>query len=413
MVESVSIEKIADSTGTPVYIYSTEAFLTPLKEFQRGLASVDHLICFAVKANSNINVLKLLGDAGAGMDLVSGGELHRVGLAKIPADRVVFSGVGKSPGEMAAAMKMQRRGIFCFNVESTAEIETLNAVAESLNQCAPVALRFNPDVNPKTHPYISTGLKKNKFGMDRKEILEIVRNLKNYRFIEIKGLSIHIGSQLLSLDPLDDAFQKLGQLIDELNTKLPRPLTHVDLGGGLGITYSKGEKSPPIRKYCELVLKHFGPNAQQRLPFKILIEPGRILSGNSGILVTEVLYRKERPTKDFLIVDAAMNDLLRPSLYGSFHDIVPVKKLNGRPKKTDIAGPVCETGDCFAHDRAMTTQLKSGDLLAILSAGAYGFTMSSNYNSRPRPPEVLVSNGKFTVIRERENYDDLTRGEAG
>jgi diaminopimelate decarboxylase len=409
-VDGVLLSKIAEEVGTPAYVYSAEAFLSPLKELQRGLRSIDHLICFAVKANSNLGILKLLDQAGAGMDLVSGGELHRAGLAGVSSKKIVFSGVGKTPGEMASALEYYNEGILSFNVESAAEIEVLNAVALQLGKRAPVSLRYNPDVDAKTHPYISTGLKKNKFGIQRAEIIKIARSIGHYPGIDMRGISIHIGSQLLSLSPLSDAFSRVRDLADELNEILEHPLSVMDLGGGVGITYNK-EKTPPIQKYCDLILKNFGPKAGLKHPVKVLIEPGRLLSGNSGVLLTEVLYRKANTAKDFLVVDAAMNDLLRPSLYGSYHEIIPVEKRSGKTRKTDIVGPVCETGDCFASDRPVSDKIKQGDLVAILSAGAYGFTMTSNYNSRPRPPEVLVQNGKFRVVRERETYDDLVHKE--
>lgn len=407
--EKVPLPKIADATGTPVYVYSTEGLLKPLRALQQGLASVDHLVCFAVKANSNVAVLKLLGNAGAGMDLVSGGELFRTSCAGISPQKVVFSGVGKTPGEMAMAIE---KGIFSFNVESSAELEMLSSISRSLKKKAPVALRFNPDVNPKTHPYISTGLKENKFGISRSEVLSIARNLSRYPGVEIKGISIHIGSQLLSLRPLKDAFGRVRELLDTLDGILPRPISYVDLGGGIGVTYKK-ENPPELTQYCALILKHFGPGAGLPRPLKILIEPGRAISGNAGILLTEVLYRKSRSHKDFLVINAAMNDLLRPALYGSYHEIVPVEKSrNVRSlRKTDVVGPVCESSDCFASGRPLPAHLKGSDLLAILSAGAYGFTMSSNYNTRPRPPEVLVQGTEFKVIREREDYKEMVRDE--
>lgn len=404
--EGVSLEKIADLTGTPVYIYSAEAFLSPLRELKKGLAKLDHLVCFAVKSNSNIAILKMLADEGAGMDLVSGGELYRAGAAGIAGGKIVFSGVGKTPGEMDQALHYQDQGILSFNVESVGELKMLSAVATQSGKVAPVALRFNPDVNAKTHPYISTGLKKNKFGMTRQEILAAAKNLKEFPNIKFQGISVHIGSQLLSLSPLAEAFAFAKELKHELDEILLEPLSIMDLGGGVGITY-KNEKAPPLQKYCELVNQAFGPKAKFKNPVKILIEPGRRMAGNSGILLTEVLYRKTRQAKDFLIVDAAMNDLIRPALYESYHDIVPVEKKRGKPRNTDIVGPVCETGDCFASDRKLPGDLNQGDLVAIMSAGAYGFTMASNYNSRPKPPEVLVRNGKFRVIRKRETYDDL------
>jgi diaminopimelate decarboxylase len=414
--DDVALSEVADLIGTPVYVYSANAFQAPLRELQKGLKGIDHLICFAVKSNSNIAILKLLAEAGAGMDLVSGGELYRAQAAGVPGDRIVFSGVGKTPGEIAAALQYERNGIFSFNVESVPELEMINAVAQDLGVTARIALRFNPDIDAKTHPYISTGLKKNKFGMNRREILEVARAIReepeHFSGLKIEGISIHIGSQLLSLAPLKASFIKLRELVDELEEILPEPLRFLDVGGGVGITY-KNEKPFPISKYCALVHQYFGAKSKLKHPKRILLEPGRMIAGNAGILLSSVLYRKERKEKDFLVIDAAMNDLLRPSLYGSYHDIVPVLKSQPREKtrKADVVGPVCETGDCLAMDRKLGAGLGSGDLLAILSAGAYGFTMASNYNSRPRPPEVLLDRGKIRLIRDREDYDDLLRGE--
>jgi diaminopimelate decarboxylase len=416
--EKVSLTAIADETGTPVYVYSANAFLEPLARLKRGLAGLDHLICFAVKSNSNVSILRMLAEAGAGMDIVSGGELFRASRAKVPGQNIVFSGVGKTPGEIAAALEYDGAGIFSFNVESLPELETINAVAIERGQVARVALRLNPDVNAKTHPYISTGLKKNKFGLNRNEILSILKMASeapdHYRGIAIRGLGIHIGSQLLSLSPLEDAFKRVSALLAEIQKKIPATqLEFLDLGGGLGITYSK-EKAPSVDEYCALIKKYFAPKKLGR-SLKLLIEPGRVLSGNSGVLLSEVLYRKRRQSKDFLIIDAAMNDLMRPSLYGSHHEIVAVekKKNQGKTTRFDVVGPVCETGDCFGEGRKLGEKIDAGDLVAILSAGAYGFTMSSNYNSRPRPPEVLVRDGAFELIRERESYEDLLKGESG
>lgn len=408
----VSLEEIADRVGTPCYVYSSEGLLKPLEELQKGLTGLDHLICFAVKSNSNIAVLKLLHEAGAGMDLVSGGELHRAATAGVAASKIVFSGVGKTPGEMARALQQDGQGIFSFNVESVAELATLNQVAEALGRKAKVALRFNPDVDAKSHPYISTGLKKNKFGMDRAEIVGIAESIASLPGIDLKGISIHIGSQILSLVPLDDAFKRARALILELDAILPEPLNFVDAGGGLGITYSR-EKAPSIAKYCALLRKHFGPMARKNKPLKVLIEPGRSISGNAGVLITEVLYRKVRKKKDFLIVDAAMNDLIRPALYNGHHEVVSVRKTPARArlKMTDVVGPVCESSDVLALDRKLPEVINQGDLLAILSTGAYGFSMAGTYNSRPRAAEVMVQGGKARVIRERESYEDLIRGE--
>jgi diaminopimelate decarboxylase len=405
----VLLEEIADRVGTPCYVYSAQALLDPLKQLQKGLAGLDALICFAVKSCSNLAILKLLSDAGAGMDLVSGGELHRAQAVGVSAGRLVFSGVGKTPGEMAAALE---HGIFSFNVESVAELATLSSVAESLGKRARVALRFNPDVDAKSHPYISTGLRKNKFGLERKEILAIANGYESFAGIDFQGISVHIGSQILSLSPLDDAFKRARELIDELDAILPEPISFIDAGGGLGITYAR-EKSVPIAKYCALLRKHFAPKKGRRT-LKLLVEPGRSISGNAGVLVTEVLYRKVRKAKDFIIVDAAMNDLIRPALYGGHHEIVPVRKPPARTrlKRVDVVGPVCESSDVLGSDRRLPEELNQGDLLAVLSAGAYGFSMASNYNSRPRPAEVLIEGGKARLVRERETYDDLIRGES-
>ena len=403
-VDGVSLSEIAKKNGTPVYVYSAQAFLKPLQDLQRGLRGLDHLICFAVKSNSNISILKMLGRAGAGMDLVSGGELFRVRKAGVPGGLIVFSGVGKTEEEIETALENK---IFSFNVESLPELRLINRVALRKKTHARVALRFNPDVNAKTHPYISTGLKKNKFGLNRKEIIAALPEILKLKSITIAGLSIHIGSQLLSLKPLEASFMKLKDLAREIEPKLHKPLEFFDLGGGVGISYEiEKAKSPSISDYCALIQKHFSSGSK-----KIVLEPGRLIAGNSGVLISEVLFRKKRTSKDFLIIDAAMNDLLRPALYGSFHDMLPVKKVGGSTRLTDIVGPVCETSDCFASDRKISSKLDSGDFIAILSSGAYGFSMASNYNSRPRPPEVLVQNGRTKVIRKRETYQDLVRGE--
>jgi len=405
--EGVSLAGLAREFGTPLYVYSQEAFLTPLRALQDGLEEIRPLICFAVKSNPNLAVLKLLQEEGAGMDLVSIGEMKRALLAGTPPGRIVFSGVGKSDEEIEEAL---RHPIHSFNVESTAELTRLSELARRKGKSAAVALRFNPDVNPKTHPYISTGLKRNKFGLNRSEIVAIARNERNYPGVRLQGLSIHIGSQILSLAPFDEAFRKMTDLAIELDEHLAEPLEFLDLGGGLGITYAK-EKPPSIQNYCRTVLKHFGKKSRFYGRYRILLEPGRTISGNAGVLVTRVLYRKKRDRKDFLIVDAAMNDLLRPSLYGSHHGITALSERleNAKKIRTDVAGPVCESSDCFAHDRPVSAKLDSGDHLAILSAGAYGMSMSSSYNTRNRPAEVLVSKGKYRLIRKRETFDDQIR----
>lgn len=409
-VDGIPILEIAEKVGTPAYIYSANALITPLQELQKGLRGLDHLICYAVKANSNVSILRLLNGAGAGMDLVSGGELYRASIAGVPGHQIVFSGVGKTPGEMASALEY---GIFSFNVESIQELHTLNAVAEQMGMTASVALRFNPDVDAKTHPYISTGLKKNKFGLQKNEILSIVSKRNDFKNITFSGISVHIGSQLLSLAPLAAAFKKVSALVEPLEALTGYPLKFVDLGGGIGIQY-KNEKTISLPQYCKLIESCFGKKSRFKGRLKILIEPGRTIAGNAGILISEVLYKKERGKKSFVILDAAMNDLARPSLYGSFHEIIPVdqKELSGTKEFVDFVGPVCESSDCFGSERKISKKINQGSLVAILSAGAYGFTMSSQYNTRPRPPEVLIDHGVIKTIRDREKYETLILGEA-
>lgn len=409
--EGVALQKIAQEVGTPAYIYSSKAIVSAFSAFKTGLSELDSLVCFAVKSNSNLSILNLLAEQGAGMDIVSGGELFRAQKAGVQPERIVFSGVGKTRDELKAALLLNERGIFSFNVESIPELMALNEVATQCQRKARVSLRFNPDVNAKTHPYISTGLKKNKFGLDRTEILEVVKRHKTLKGIEFKGISIHIGSQLLSLAPLEDAYRRLQALVTELEGTLPAPLEFLDLGGGLGVPYLK-EKAPAIEGYCALIRKLF-KKPFSKGPLKILIEPGRSIVANAGVLVTQVVYRKEKRSKDFLIVDAGMNDLIRPALYQSVHQIVPLREPKGSGKKTQVSvvGPVCESSDCFLDGQLVHKSLSAGDGLAILSAGAYGFSMASNYNSRPRPVEVLVKGNRYEIIRKRESYADLIIGE--
>jgi diaminopimelate decarboxylase len=407
--EEVSLEELVDRFGTPLYVYSKEAFLCPYRELAEGLTGMRGLICFAVKANSNLSILSFLAKEGAGMDLVSSGELKRALRAGCAPERIVFSGVGKAEWEIDEALSFP---LHSFNVESTAELALVSDRAVAAGKIAKVALRFNPDVDPKTHPYISTGLKRNKFGLDRGEISAIAKAAKRYPGVSISGLSMHIGSQIVSLSPFDDAFKKTKKMSAELEKVLGRPLEFVDLGGGLGATY-RNEKPPSLATYTALIRKHFGPESDLRGRYRILLEPGRTLSANAGVLVTRVLYRKPRKTKDFLVVDAGMNDLMRPSLYGSWHEIVPVRadRTKGPKRKTDIVGPVCESSDCFASDRVFPQKVASGDLLAILSSGAYGMSMASQYNSRPRAAEVLVEGSGYRLIRRRETFEDQIRNE--
>jgi len=410
--EGVSVERILKQFGSPVYIYSQSALVKPLQALKRALKPLHATPCFAVKSNSNIAILNLLKSEGAGMDIVSGGELYRCGLVKVPGKDIVFSGVGKTAEEIREGLFYDSNGIFAFNVESIAEISKINDVAKSIGRSAPIALRFNPNVDAKTHPYISTGLKKNKFGISKSNILSHFAWIMELENVELKGISIHIGSQILGLSPLKDAFGSTEKLIIEIEKLAGQKIEFVDLGGGLGIQYKK-EKIPDIDAYGKLIKKHFGKGSKIGHALRVIIEPGRVISGNSGILVSKVLFKKQNGTKKFLIIDAGMNDLIRPALYQSYHEIVPVRKAfsNAPFDSYEIVGPVCESSDCFGSTRKFSKKIDSEDSVAILSAGAYGFTMANQYNSRPLPPEVLVSGSNYRLIRERQDYSDLVSGE--
>ncbi len=407
--EELSLEEMASQFGTPLYVYSKEAFKNPFHAITTGLAGLNHLVCFAVKANPNLSILSLLAKEGAGMDLVSSGELKRALRAGTDPQKIVFSGVGKSASEMDEGLA---HPLHSFNVESVSELRLLSARSRAAGKKTRVALRFNPDVDPKTHPYISTGLKKNKFGLQRAEILEIARNQKLYPGIEVAGLSIHIGSQILSLSPFSDAFLKTKKMAADVESSLGKPLQFLDIGGGLGVRY-RNEKPPTIAKYTALVQKNFGSKSDVRGRYRILLEPGRTIAGNAGVLVSRVLFRKSRKNKDFIIIDAGMNDLIRPALYQSYHEILPVNEdhRKGKSRKCDIVGPVCESSDCFASDRPFSDRVAEGDLVALLSTGAYGMSMASQYNSRTRPAEVLVDGSSYRLIRRRETFEDLIRDE--
>jgi len=398
--EDVSLSEIAKGHKTPCFVYSKKAIQTKYTEFDLAFTSKQHLICYAVKANSNISILNILAKMGSGFDIVSSGELFRVLKAGGSPDRVIFSGVGKRLDEMKFALE---QNIKCFNVESKSELLKLNKVAESMKVSAPVSLRVNPNVDAKTHPYIATGLKENKFGISFELAKDTFRQAAKMSNINLIGIDCHIGSQISELSPFQDALQKLLDLIDEL-TQLGIQLRHVDIGGGLGITY-KDEVLPTPTQYVNTIT-----NTVNGHDLEIIIEPGRSIIGNAGILLTKVEYLNETPFKNFAVVDAAMNDLIRPSLYNGWHKIKRVKQDSDVKEKTyDIVGPICETGDFIGKDR--TLPLTEGDLLAIFSAGAYGFSMSSNYNSRPRAAEILVDDNQVYEIRERETQEDLINGE--
>ena len=398
--EDVDLTHIAATIGTPCYIYSRKTIERHWHAFNNALRNQSHLICYAVKANSNIALLNILARLGSGFDIVSGGELQRVLKAGGDPQKVVFSGVGKTAEEMRLALTT---GIYCFNVESAAELEQLNSVATELGTVAPISLRINPDVDAKTHPYISTGLKDNKFGIGIDTALELYERASKMKAIKILGVDCHIGSQLTEVSPFADALERLLIIIDELDSRNIK-IEHLDIGGGLGISY-QDEAPPTPDEYADAII-----NKIKGRNLKIILEPGRAIVGNAGILLTRILYLKHSESKNFAIIDAAMNDLLRPSLYKAWQNIIPVTPRNqGESKIYDIVGPVCETGDFLGKDRSLN--IASGDLLAVCSSGAYGFSMSSNYNTRPRAAEVLVDGLDVHVIRKRETVEDLMAGE--
>lgn len=393
--EDISLEAIANQFGTPTYIYSKNTLIDTFESFQKGLLKTNHLVCFAVKANSNIAILNLFASLGAGFDIVSGGELERVLYAGGDPQKIVFSGVGKTVSEIEAALKAN---ILCFNVESRSELLRIEAVASKINVKAPISIRVNPDVDAKTHPYISTGLKDNKFGVDFNQALALYLEAKGMSYIEIKGIDCHIGSQITELKPFVDALDRVLSLVDQLKNNNIY-LSHIDIGGGIGICY-QDESPPDFDIYTKAIL-----NKIQNLDVKIIFEPGRALVGNAGVLLSKVEYLKQNDIKHFAIIDAAMNDLMRPTLYDAYHDIKIVREQDTKLQSFDVVGPVCESGDFIAKNRSL--KLKENDLVCIMSAGAYGMSMSSNYNSRGRAAEVMVDRDKIFEIRAREKSSDL------
>ncbi len=414
--EDVDLVRVAEKFGTPTYVYSAGTILDHLTRLNGALATLDHLICYAVKANSNRSILKLLADAGAGFDIVSGGELFRVLAAGGDPAKCTFAGVGKSPEEIEYALEL---GVYSFNIESESELEHIDRIAGAKNLRAPIALRANPDVDPHTHEYISTGSRENKFGIALGQLPAAYERAAEMRNIDIIGVQMHIGSQITEAAPFANAIKKLAPIVRELKSKYP--IKFFSIGGGMGIIYRRalesgsgkwwhdhgGETSAfSIRDYADAIVPPL-----RELNLRILVEPGRFLVGNAGVLLARVSCIKKSGAKKFAIVDAGMNDLIRPALYHSYHEIVPVKETRSeRESKIDIVGPVCESGDFFALDREMP-ELHEGDLLAIMSAGAYGFVMASNYNSRRLPSEVLVRGDKFALIRQRQTWEDLASGE--
>ena len=398
-IENVLVENIVNKFDTPSYIYSKKIILDNYLDFKSQFNDIDHLICFAVKSNPNIAILNLLANNGAGFDIVSGGELQRVISAKGDPKKIVFSGVGKSKEDIELAIKYD---ILTFNVESEAELYRIQNTAKRLNKKASISIRVNPNVDPKTHPYISTGLKDNKFGVDEQNAISMYQIANELDSIEIKGIDCHIGSQITELQPFEDSIKKLLGLIDHLQS-IGILIKHIDIGGGIGIQYSD-EVPPTFSDYAKTV-----KNILKGRNLKIIFEPGRALIGKAGILLTEVEYIKNSSEKNFMIINAAMNDLMRPALYGAFHEIINLTPTDSEKKNYDIVGPVCETGDFLGKDRLLSAE--EGNILAVLDAGAYGMSMSSNYNSRPKASEILVDDDKLHLIRNRETFADLINGE--
>lgn len=401
--EETPLEAIADAVGTPTYVYSSRAILAAYDAYERALAPVPHLACYAVKANMNLAVLALLARAGAGADVVSGGELYRALRAGFEPQRIVFAGVGKSREEIREALKAD---VLCLNVESRAELRTIDELARAEGARARIAVRVNPDIDPDTHPYIATGLRTSKFGIPYREARDVYRQAARLAGIEVVGIHMHIGSQLTKVAPIADSLTRLAELVEALRRD-GIGLRYLDVGGGLGIRYR--EETPPTPAEYVGALRPI----LDRLGLTVILEPGRSIVGNAGALLTRVLYRKGSDGRRFLIVDAAMNDLLRPALYNAHHEIRPVAEPRSPDARevVDVVGPVCESGDFLAKERPLPP-VAEGALLAVLSAGAYGFAMASNYNARPRPAEVMVAGDRFQVVRRRESYEDLIAGES-
>jgi len=397
--ENVPLAEIAKQYGTPAFVYSRAAIEHGYREFSNACSGRDVLICYSVKANSNLAVLNILARLGSGFDIVSGGELARVLAAGGSAAKTVFSGVGKSEAELRTALAA---GVLCFNVESEGELDRLASIAAGMGKTAPVSLRVNPDVDPRTHPYIATGLRESKFGIAYDAAIPIYRRAAKLPSIQVTGIDVHIGSQITDVEPFVAALEKLLEFVDLLDATGVH-LEHLDLGGGLGIRYHD-EEPPELKDYLGRLFQRLGGRK-----IRVLFEPGRSLVGNTGVLLTRVEYLKHSAAKNFVVVDAGMNDLIRPSLYDAWHEVLPVTPREGPARRYDIVGPVCESADFLAKERSLAVAV--GDLLVIMSAGAYGMAMSSNYNSRPRPPEIMVDGAKPWLVRERERTESLFASE--
>jgi diaminopimelate decarboxylase len=402
LCEQVDLEEIARDVGTPCYVYSAYSIMDAWRSYDDALGDLPHLVCYAVKANSSLAVLAMLARAGSGFDIVSGGELYRVLKAGGDPSRIVYSGMGKTAAEIELALKS---GILNFNCESEGEPGMIDSIARALGVTANFSLRVNPDVDAATHPYISTGLRDHKFGIDIAAAADVYRRTRSLRNVRASGVSCHIGSQILDYSPILEAAGKVLSLVETLQAE-GMAIDHVDLGGGLGIAYQSTEDAPVIRDFITDLRDRIG-----KAHLTVMIEPGRSIVGSAGVLLTRVLYRKKSPAKQFIVVDAAMNDLIRPALYKAHHEVRPLRLMEGRTVVADIVGPVCETGDFLARNREIA-DVQPDSWLAVSSAGAYGFVQASNYNSRPRGAEVLVEGDKWRVIRSRETYDDLIRGES-
>lgn len=398
--EGIPIWEIAEKVGTPFYLYSYHTLVRHFTVFDDAFKGIPHLVCYSAKSNSNLTLLRLFVNLGGGVDIVSGGELYRAVHAGADPQKIVFSGVGKREDEIEYALKA---GILMFNVESSQELQAINEVAGRMGKKAPISIRVNPDIDPKTHPYISTGLKQNKFGIDILRAPMAYRLASQLPNLKVIGIDCHIGSQLIEVEPVLQALKKLKGLVETLR-KEGQDIQYLDLGGGLGITYEDEEPPHPV-EYASTILEEI-----RGFDCTLVLEPGRVIVGNAGILISKVLYTKENEEKRFVIVDAGMNDLVRPSYYGSYHNILPVKGEKREEMVADVVGPICESSDFLAKGRKLPN-LRSGELIAVMSSGAYGFSMSTNYNSRPRVAEVLVKNDQMFVIRKREDYEDLVRGE--
>ena len=398
-IEDVDVKSIIKKFPTPSYVYSKQKIINNFENLESAFEEVDHLICFAVKANSNLAILNILAKNGAGFDIVSGGELKRVLAANGDPAKIVFSGVGKTKEEIKLAIE---NNILTFNVESEGELDRIQEIANAMNKKASISIRVNPNVDAKTHPYISTGLKENKFGVSEESAFDLYKKAQSLDAIEIKGIDCHIGSQITDLKPFEDSLKKLNKLVDKLEAEGIN-ITHLDIGGGIGISYDN-EKTIDLNKYAEIISKEIHGKG-----LKLLLEPGRVITADAGVILTKVEYIKKTKDKNFAVIDAAMNDLMRPSLYEAFHKIINVSENKDEESKFDIVGPICETGDFIGKDRLM--RAAPGNILVIMDTGAYAMSMSSNYNSRPRLFELMIDKQKIHIIREQESFDDLIRGE--